>query len=161
MAELNPKQRKVIEAYVKYQCNHTEAALKAGYKKSSAHTMGNRIINSPAGKDYARELTKGAVEKTKVTLASIIEWMGEVLQADYTEFLGMPEDKIKSLPIEMRRLVTVPDLRSGKFSGKLFAKEEAVKTLVNILSKLEEKDEEKEPREIKVTVVRPKKNGDN
>lgn len=72
MSELTTKQRLFVEAYLANP-NATEAAIKAGYSKKTARSVGAENLTKP----YIAELLKVRVENAVMTAN---EWMQEVAE---------------------------------------------------------------------------------
>jgi phage terminase small subunit len=77
MRSLNPKHRKFIAEYLKDQ-NATQAAIRAGYSKNTARSIGCELLTNPnIHKAIESALTRN-MDKAEVTAESIIVRLNEL-----------------------------------------------------------------------------------
>jgi len=75
--ELNSKQKKFCEEYL-VDFNATKAAVRAGYSKRSAYSIGHENMQKPKIQRYISQLTGARKLKTKVTSDRVLEELAKI-----------------------------------------------------------------------------------
>lgn len=78
---LNAKQTRFCEEYL-IDLNATQAAIRAGYSKKTAHSIGFENLTKPEIQDYVQKKRKELQNKVGVTQESIIEQFRKLAFAD-------------------------------------------------------------------------------
>lgn len=93
---ISPQQMEFIEAYL-IERNATQAALKAGYSKASAHSSGCELLKLPKIRD---ELARRAMEiarKTEIEGMRVLEEIASIAFAPITKGYITASDKLRAL----------------------------------------------------------------
>ena len=93
--ELNTKQKKFCEEIL-VDDNATQAAIRAGYPKRSASSMGYENLKKPEIRTYISELVKARKQRTQVTADRVLEELAKIAFANEGEKTG---DKLKALDV--------------------------------------------------------------
>ncbi|RXG18724.1 phage terminase small subunit [Leeuwenhoekiella aestuarii] len=104
MKKLTPRQKRFCEEYV-IDLNQTQAAIRAGYAKRSAKEQASRLLTKDNILDYVQKLKDGVFEKLNFTHQDVIQKLDQWVNSDITIVLGLSVDEVKSLPIEVRKLI--------------------------------------------------------
>lgn len=75
---LNPKQKLFVSAYLIDQ-NATRAAIKAGYSKASAKTVGPRLLENVGVKKAIDEGLKKLTDKLDFTALDVVRRVGQIV----------------------------------------------------------------------------------
>ena len=76
---LSEKQKAFCEYYA--SCfNATESAIKAGYSKKTAYSIGNENLKKPEIKSYLEQLTKNAQKSRIATIEEVFEYLTETMR---------------------------------------------------------------------------------
>lgn len=70
--KLNPKQKRFVEEYLK-DLNATQAAIRAGYSKKTAHSQGPRLLDHVGVSEAIQKGQKKLSEKAEISVAWVIE----------------------------------------------------------------------------------------
>ena len=84
-AELTEKQRLFCLYYVKI-FNATQAAIKAGYAKDSAHVTGHHLLRHPKIRDYIKKLKGHMAQELLIDAMDILQIYMKIACADKTDF---------------------------------------------------------------------------
>jgi len=76
------------QEYVANGFNSTQAAISAGYAKSSAYNQGHRILKNPEVQERVEELKFEALEALKVTRERVIEEFARIGLSDVRKLFG-------------------------------------------------------------------------
>lgn len=91
--ELSEKERLFCLYYVKY-FNGTQAALKSGYTKESAHVQASRLLRRERVSSYIRELKGELVENVFVEAMDVLKEYIKIAFADITNYLNFGQREI-------------------------------------------------------------------
>ena len=80
---LNEKQKAFCEYYAS-SFNATESAIKAGYSKKTARSIGQRLLTYVDIKDYIEKLTRKAKNNRIATIQEVMEYLSDTMR-DTTE----------------------------------------------------------------------------
>jgi len=99
--------------------NATQAAIRAGYSKATAHSIGNENLIKPAIQNKISELKQKRSEKVEVSAESMLRLLKNFAYSDITDTLFCSPEELKQLPLEVRRLIssyklTTRTTRQGK-----------------------------------------------
>ncbi|ARO21552.1 terminase (plasmid) [Bacillus tropicus] len=110
--ELTEKERLFCLYYVKY-FNGTQAALKSGYTKESAHVQASRLLRRERVSSYIKELKGELVENVFVEALDVLKEYIKIAFADITNYLNFGQREITIQDDdgnEVTRLVNFVDL---------------------------------------------------
>ena len=110
--ELTEKERLFCLYYVKY-FNGTQAALKSGYSKDSAHVQASRLLRRERVSSYIKELKGELVENVFVEAMDVLKEYIKIAFADITNYLNFGQREITIQDDdgnEVTRLVNFVDL---------------------------------------------------
>ena len=110
--ELSEKERLFCLYYVKY-FNGTQAALKSGYSKDSAHVQASRLLRRERVSSYIKELKGELVENVFVEAMDVLKEYIKIAFADITNYLNFGQREITIQDDdgnEVTRLVNFVDL---------------------------------------------------
>ena len=79
MAKLTPKQQKFCDFYIKTG-NATESAIQAGYKKSSAYSVGSENLRKPEIKEYIAKRSKSLENERIASMGEVKEFWTSLLR---------------------------------------------------------------------------------
>ncbi|MDC2867573.1 terminase small subunit [Bacillus sp. BP-3] len=91
--ELTEKERLFCLYYVKY-FNGTQAALRAGYTKESAHVQASRLLRRERVASYIKELKGELVENVFVEAMDVLKEYIKIAFADITNYLNFGQREI-------------------------------------------------------------------
>lgn len=110
--ELSEKERLFCLYYVKY-FNGTQAALKSGYTKESAHVQASRLLRRERVSSYIKELKGELIESVFVEAMDVLKEYIKIAFADITNYLNFGQREITIQDDEgneVTRLVNFVDL---------------------------------------------------
>ncbi|WP_342399602.1 terminase small subunit [Weizmannia sp. FSL W8-0676] len=84
MEKLTPKQKAFADYYIELG-NATEAAIKAGYSKKTAYSIGNENLKKPEIKKYIQERVAEKEEKMIAKQDEVLKFLTSVLRGEITE----------------------------------------------------------------------------
>ncbi len=98
MSKLTLKQKKFCDEYIK-SGNITESAIKAGYARKSAHSIGTENLQKPAIKAYIEKQMK-KLESEKIAGArEILEYLSSVMRGEQTESVATAKGVYDNVPV--------------------------------------------------------------
>lgn len=77
MSKLSPKQKRFCEEYIK-DSNATQACIRAGYSKRTAHSQGPRLLEKVGVSDYLSILSEPNKKKAQLTQAQHLDKLEEL-----------------------------------------------------------------------------------
>ncbi|MEH7541819.1 terminase small subunit [Bacillus thuringiensis] len=92
--ELSEKERLFCLYYVKY-FNGTQAALKSGYTKESAHVQASRLLRRERVSSYIKELKGELVENVFVEAMDVLKEYIKIAFADITNYITFGQKEIE------------------------------------------------------------------
>lgn len=95
MSELKDKQRRFAEEYL-VDNNITQAAIRAGYSKKSAHTTGSRLFKDEKVKAFIEEKQAQMSDRCGVTAERVIQELACIAFVNPKDFMT-PEGMFKPL----------------------------------------------------------------
>ncbi|QIW21320.1 terminase small subunit [Bacillus thuringiensis] len=97
--ELSEKERLFCLYYVKY-FNGTQAALKSGYTKESAHVQASRLLRRERVSSYIKELKGELVENVFVEAMDVLKEYIKIAFADITNYVTFGQREVELEPQE-------------------------------------------------------------
>lgn len=82
--KLTVKQKAFADYYIELG-NATEAAIKAGYSKKTARSIGNENLTKPDIKTYIDERLKQLEDERIASAAEVMKYLTSVLRGEHTE----------------------------------------------------------------------------
>ena len=98
---LNAKKNRFVEEYP-VDLNATQAAIRAGYSKKTAYSIGQRLLKDVEIQDAIQQAMKDRSERTGITQDKVVEELGKVAFAeahDYTDADLKYGNKLKALEL--------------------------------------------------------------
>jgi len=93
--KLTPRQLKFIDEYM-IDLNATQAAIRAGYAKRSAHVMGVKTLEIP----YVKAALKAAMAKqsarTHITADQVVKELAKVALSDIKDFVTIKDGNVQA-----------------------------------------------------------------
>lgn len=86
MTPMTPKQERFVEEYL-IDLNATQAAIRAGYSKRSAYSIGEENLRKPAVMDAVQEAIRARRERTRADQDRIVRELESVFMADPNELV--------------------------------------------------------------------------
>lgn len=130
--KLTPKQKKFADEYI-ISGNATEAAIKAGYSKSSARSIGNENLTKPDIKSYIEERIKKLDEQKIAKQEEVLAFFTATMRAEIKEPMAVSnsmggEDIKMVIPSAATRKSAADSLAKvyGMFTQKLEIEAETV-----------------------------------
>jgi phage terminase small subunit len=110
------KYKKIIDKWFTNEFNGREAykAFFPKSKDSTATTNFSKIQNIPEIKEYIKQKNEEVARFVKIDHEGVLSELKRWIELDVTEFIGLSLDEIKSLPVELRRLIKIPKRRVSK-----------------------------------------------
>lgn len=122
---MTSKQERFCNEYL-IDCNATQAAIRAGYSKTTAYSIGNENLSKPEIKKYIDEQMKAMQDKTIASAEEVMEYLSSVIRGESkSSVLSMCGDGcqevIEKTPDEKERLKAAELLgkRYGIYSDKI------------------------------------------
>ena len=98
---LNEKKNRFVEEYP-VDLNATQAAIRAGYSKKTAYSIGQRLLKDVEIQEAIQKAMKDRSERTGITQDKVVEELGKVAFAeahDYTDADLKYGNKLKALEL--------------------------------------------------------------
>lgn len=121
--KLTPKQKAFADYYIELG-NATEAAIKAGYSKKTAYSIGNENLNKPEIKKYIDERMK-EIESDRIAKAEeVLAFLSSSLRGDVLEEVVTTESDgaggVK--PVILKKQLSAKDrIKAAELLGKRYA----------------------------------------
>ena len=124
--DLKPRQIAFIREYLKTENgnagfgNAYQAALAAGYKKGTAHTAGQYLLNRPGIKAELDRIRQEVLKKVIVTKEYVVEKLKKIADAniyDYVDENWRPLPK-KKIPRDLAAMITHTLVENTKYGRK-------------------------------------------
>lgn len=128
--KLTPKQQRFCEEYL-VDLNATQAAIRAGYSKKTAYSIGEENLKKPELLKIIKDAQNKQSEKLKITANDIAEGLQSITNSDITDYLTWDGDGIKLKPSSalteaQRKLIAEVSETSNGFRFKLYDKTKAL-----------------------------------
>ncbi len=88
---MNVRQQKFCDYYLQ-SGNATEAAIKAGYSKKTAYSIGQRLLKNVETKNYIDEYRETAHKSRIATAEEVLEFWAEVMRNEEIS----PKDRLRA-----------------------------------------------------------------
>ena len=105
MGKLTDKQEMFCKEYL-IDLNATQAAIRAGYSKKTAHSIGNENLIKPEIEARIAELKESRANRIEMDSDGVLKELKNWVEGDYTDLMMLTAKQIKELPSEVRRLIT-------------------------------------------------------
>lgn len=116
--KLTVKQKKFADEYI-ISGNASEAAIKAGYKESSARSIGNENLTKPDIKSYIDERMKELEDKAVASQQEVLEYLTRVMRGKETEevlaSVGNFEQEIKNIGVGAKDRIKAAELIGKRY----------------------------------------------
>lgn len=149
MSKLTDKQEMFCQEYIK-DLNATQAAIRAGYSERTSEAQSSRLLSNVKVKERIQELKDKRVQRTKIDADYMTKTLQSWLEVDVTQLLSLTVEQIKSLPLEVRKMVQAAKPTSIKtedgqvlYDIKFVSKEKAAEMLSKHIGYFEKDNEQK------------------
>lgn len=119
MSKLTLKQKKFADEYI-ISGNATEAAIKAGYSKNSARSMGNENLTKPDIKLYIDEKMKELEDKAVASQQEVLEYLTRVMRGEEKEAVlannGDFKQEVKEISVGAKDRLKAAELIGKRYS---------------------------------------------
>ena len=119
MSKLTLKQKKFADEYI-ISGNATEAAIKAGYSKNSARSMGNENLTKPDIKSYIDEKMKELEDKAVASQQEVLEYLTRVMRGEEKEAVlannGDFKQEVKEISVGAKDRLKAAELIGKRYS---------------------------------------------
>lgn len=123
MAKLNARQQRFCDEYL-IDLNATQAAIRAGYSKKTAYSIGNENLNKPELKKYIEERME---EKKKSLIADqdeVLKYLTSVLRGEGQEEMVVVEgqgDGYSRATVVSRDICPKDRMKAAELLGKRYS----------------------------------------
>ncbi len=108
MKKLDVKHKRFADTWLANGNNGTQAAIDAGYSKSTAHVQASRLLNNDKVKAYIAEQQKARSMRTQIDADYLLEELAKMQQAPICEILddngGLKDPR--EWPLHWQRMVS-------------------------------------------------------
>lgn len=123
--KLTAKQKRFCEEYI-VDCNATQAAIRAGYSKKTAYSMGQRLLKNVEVQSYIDELMQGLQDEAVASADEVIQYLTSVMRGKETEqtlkWIGDGVQTIADIDVSAKDRLKAAELlgkRYGLFTDKM------------------------------------------
>lgn len=102
---LNNRQKQFCEEYI-IDLNGSQAAKRSGYSEKSVGSLATTLLQNTKVQNYISHLQKKRNEIVQIDQRSVLLMLKEYVLQDLTRFIGLTADEIKSLPPDVKRMIT-------------------------------------------------------
>lgn len=99
MSKLTDKQRRFVEEYL-VDLNATQAAIRAGYSKKTAHRIGAENMQKPVIQEALQERMNARSQRTEITADRVLQELARIGFADMKDFVIWGENGVQILDSE-------------------------------------------------------------
>ena len=103
--KLTVKQQKFCDEYIR-SGNATVAALKAGYRRRTAYSIGNENLKKPELKKYIEEKIKEIESAKLATAKETLEYLTSVMRGEQTETVVTAKGLYKNVEVSAKDRIT-------------------------------------------------------
>ncbi|WEV51663.1 terminase small subunit [Lactobacillus sp. ESL0731] len=117
---LTVKQQKFADEYIK-SGNATEAAIKAGYSKRTAYSIGQENLKKVEIANYLEKRMKEISDSKVADQQEILEYLSSVMRGEQTEDVATAKGIYKDVPVGARDRIKAAELlgkRSAMWTEK-------------------------------------------
>lgn len=115
MQKLTVKQQKFADEYI-ISGNATQAALKAGYAKSSAQQTGSENLLKPVVKTYIEAQLKKIHDEKVDSQEQIMEFLSSVRRGEVTESVATAKGVYDKVPVGARDRIKAAELIGKRYA---------------------------------------------
>lgn len=123
--KLTDKQEQFCLEYL-IDLNATQSAIRAGYSKKTAYSIGQENLKKPEIQNRISELKEERSKKVSLTALDVLKELKNFAYSDITETILLTTDQIKELSPDIRRLITSYKKISKKYGENDEFEEESV-----------------------------------
>lgn len=135
MSGLNDRQRIFVEEYL-IDRNATQAAIRAGYSKKTAYSIGQRLLKKVEIQEAIKKRTEARIRRTDITADFVLTEIMKVASADASDFVTVGKrNRVQIIPTEeipkdkLAALSGVKRGKNGELEVKLYDKLRALEML--------------------------------
>jgi len=132
---MTPKQKRFVDEYL-IDLNATEAALRAGYSKRTAYSIGNENLKKPEIQKAIHQQMKDREKRTEISQDKVLREFAHIAFDDIRNYLEFWTDENGKLQVELKsseeidtRNISEIQLDNGKLKFKLYPKDNALTQL--------------------------------
>ena len=88
--------------------NQTQAAIRAGYSKKTAYSIGNELLNKPEVKEYIKELREKRQVRTQIDADDLLKQLQAMRISDYADIINPETGAFKIItdwPLVWRQMI--------------------------------------------------------
>lgn len=123
-AKLTAKQQRFCQEYL-IDCNATQAAIRAGYSKKSAHAIGDENLKKPVVAEHIEALMDELKSKRMADGAEVIEYLTTVLRGESRSHVMVVEGQGEGVS-QARSMKKPPDERERLKAAELLGKRHGI-----------------------------------
>ena len=152
MSKLTDKQEMFCQEYI-ISFNATESYKKAGYSvhnDNAAAVNAHKLLRNTKIEERIQQLKDKRVQRTKIDADYMTKTLQSWLEVDVTQLLSLTVEQIKSLPLEVRKMVQAAKPTNIKtedgqvlYDIKFVSKEKAAEMLSKHIGYFEKDNEQK------------------
>lgn len=90
MAKLNERQERFCNEYL-IDLNATQAAIRAGYKETTAYSMGQRLLKNVEVQAYIQQRKQDRVERTEITQDMVLRELALIAFSNTADYISVVE----------------------------------------------------------------------
>lgn len=140
--KLTAKQKRFCDEYL-VDLNATQAAIRAGYKETTAYSMGQRLLKKVEVKNYIDQVIEKSHSERTADTKEIMEYLTSVMRGEHKEqtlrLVGDGVQKVTNIAVPERDRLKAAELlgkRYGMFNAQVADNAAAVEN--NLLDVLKE-----------------------
>ena len=99
--KLTLKQKRFVDEYL-VDLNATEAALRAGYSKRTAYSIGNENLKKPEVQKEIQERMKDRQERTEIAQDKVLKELAHIAYDDIRNYLKFWTDEEGKIQVELK-----------------------------------------------------------
>lgn len=155
MSKLTDKQERFCQEYM-IDLNATQAAIRAGYSKKTAHSISSRLLSKVKVQERISELRIEVQKKTDLSLERVLKELAAIAFVDPSEIFendgtvkplsNMTEEARRAIAGIKRKVVTGPQMDETTVEAKLLDKLGALEKLMRHLGGYEVDNKQKQDK---------------
>ena len=103
--KLTPKQKRFCEEYL-IDLNGKQAAIRSGYSKDSAYSIGSENLTKPEVQNYIAELKEERSKELKIESNEVLQKLKDIAYSDITKTMKVTIDEFEDLPDSVRLCIS-------------------------------------------------------
>lgn len=131
--------------------NLYQAALRAGYTKSTALSDVYIHFKKPEVQKRIEQLMKQRSERVKVDNDWVLERLKNLVEADFTQFVNMDLDE---LPDDLKRMVVGVKVTTNGVEYKFMDKDKALESIARHIDFFNKDNASQAPKKLEIEIVR-------